>query len=49
MMYKLADSASRKWKRLKEYEKLKFVVEGTFSKTEKFNRTPPNSISQNTF
>ena len=28
MMYKLAESASRNWKRLKGYEKLEFVVKG---------------------
>jgi hypothetical protein len=27
-MYKLADSAAKRWKRLKDYEKLEFVVKG---------------------
>lgn len=32
MMYKLAESASRRWKRLKGYEKLEFVVKGSIFK-----------------
>lgn len=32
MMYKLAESASKRWKRLKGYEKLEFVVKGRIFK-----------------
>jgi len=49
MMFKQADIASKSWKPQKGNDKLEFVAKGcTFKKTENFNTTQPDLISQNT-